>query len=221
LDRSADSTKGYSAGSNLQLLCPRCGAKIALNGHQAYCLNERCVYSEQRFPFVDGQPVLIDFPHSVFRRSNYEKGNGSAIPRDLSRAGLRSRLYGMVNGPNPVAAKNCDVFLSLAKAQSRRPRILVVGGGVIGLGADKLYSDPDVGLVGTDVYASPYTSVRCDAHKLPFERGAFDCVWIQLCWSMYSIHKLWSLKFIGSSSQTDLSMPKRRSCSRFTRVPMT
>ena len=34
-------------------------------------------------------------------------------------------------------------------------------------------------LVGTDVYASPHTVLVADAHRLPFEDGVFDGVWIQ------------------------------------------
>jgi SAM-dependent methyltransferase len=84
-----------------------------------------------------------------------------------------------VNGTNPVAAKNCDLFLSLVKAETKYPRILIIGGGEVGLGADKLYSDPDIELIGTDVYASPHTVLLCDAHKLPFESQTFDGIWIQ------------------------------------------
>jgi SAM-dependent methyltransferase len=56
---------------------------------------------------------------------------------------------------------------------------LIIGGGEVGLGADKLYSDPDIELIGTDVYASPHTVLLCDAHKLPFESQTFDGIWIQ------------------------------------------
>ena len=128
---------------------------------------------------VDGQPVLIDFLDSIFQRSNYSEGNGSPISRDLSRTRLRSRLHRLADGGNPVAAKNCESFIALTKAQNARPRVLVVGGGSVGKGAENLYRDPDVELTGTDVYASPCTSLLCDAHKLPFESSTFDGVWVQ------------------------------------------
>lgn len=143
------------------------------------CLNRRCAYSDQSFPLLDGQPVLIDFADSVFQRSNYRHGSGSALPRDFTRNGFRSRLHLLVNGTNPVAAKNCDLFLSLIKAQAEYPRILIIGGGVVGLGTGKLYHDLDVELINTDVYASPSTDLLCDAHKLPFEAQSFDGIWIQ------------------------------------------
>jgi SAM-dependent methyltransferase len=161
------------------LRCPSCGASVTLCTDLALCRNEACSYSDHGFPLIDGQPVLIDFVDSVFPRSNYQRGNGSALPRALSRRGLRSRLHLLVDGSNPIAARNCELFLSILKEQKRNPSILVIGGGAIGLGADKLYSDPDISLVGTDVYASPHTDLLADAHKLPFANGTFDGVWIQ------------------------------------------
>ncbi|MBU6462982.1 MAG: methyltransferase domain-containing protein [Bradyrhizobium sp.] len=173
------STNGSSVAQNLTLRCPSCGAGLNFLPDRVSCLNETCIYSADAFPLVEGQPVLIDFADTIFPRSNYEQGNGAVFRRDLSRAGLRSRLHVLVNGTNPVAAKNCELFLKLTKKERKCPRVLVVGGGAIGLGADKLYSDPGVELIGTDVYASPYTSLLCDAHKLPFESGTLDGVWIQ------------------------------------------
>lgn len=161
------------------LRCPRCRAQLAVGPDQVSCLNETCIYADQKFPLLDGRPVLIDFADSIFERSNYQSGNGSALPRDLTRTNLASRLHVLVNGTNPVAAKNCELFLSLVKAETDYPRILIIGGGLVGLGADKLYDDPDVELINTDVYASPSTALLCDAHKLPFETRSFDGIWIQ------------------------------------------
>jgi len=45
--------------------------------------------------------------------------------------------------------------------------------------ADELYRDSSIELVGIDVYASPHTALVADGHKLPFEDGMFDGVWVQ------------------------------------------
>jgi SAM-dependent methyltransferase len=57
--------------------------------------------------------------------------------------------------------------------------VLVIGGGAIGAGADALYANRNVEVVGTDVYASPNTNVVADGHFLPFRDAVFDGVWIQ------------------------------------------
>jgi len=180
LNRTVISTAGRASRLPLSILrCPRCRSELSVGPDQVSCLNTKCIYSGQKFPVLNGQPVLIDFADSIFERSSYQRGNGSALPRTLARDRIRSRLHLLVDGTNPVAAKNCDSFLSLIRTQIKRPRILVIGAGVMGIGADQLYGDGNLELISTDVYASPSTGLLCDAHKLPFESQTFDGVWIQ------------------------------------------
>lgn len=146
---------------------------------QPFCTNSRCRYSRDGFPYTNGQPVLIDFEDSIFERSAYEHSNGAVFYRDVTQRSLGSRVNQLIEGKNPVAADNCNRFLRALKSQSDHPLVLVIGGGTIGLGADALYRDPSIELVGTDVYATPHTRFVIDGHKLPFEDGLFDGVWIQ------------------------------------------
>ncbi|KRQ99950.1 methyltransferase type 11 [Bradyrhizobium jicamae] len=146
---------------------------------QPSCSNRACDYSRAGFPVAGAQPVLIDFAASIFERRMYEAESGSALQRDVSRRSLGSRLHRFTFGGNPVAVSNSAKFIELLKRESRRPVVLVIGGGTIGLGADALYRDDSIELVGTDVYASPHTALVADAHSLPFEDGVFDGVWVQ------------------------------------------
>lgn len=123
--------------------------------------------------------MLIDFDDSIFERETYQNDDGSVLHRDLSGRSLGSLVHRFVAGKNPVAEENCNAFLDLLKTDSERPVVLVIGGGTIGLGADSLYNDPSIELVGTDAYASPHTALVADGHKLPFEDGVFDGVWVQ------------------------------------------
>ena len=125
------------------------------------------------------QPVLIDFAASIFERRMYDAESGSVLQRDVSRRSIGSRLHRLTFGGNPVAVSNSAKFIDLLKRESRRPVVLVIGGGTIGSGADELYHDDSIELVGTDVYASPHTVLVADAHRLPFEDGVFDGVWVQ------------------------------------------
>jgi SAM-dependent methyltransferase len=159
--------------------CPRCLSTLRDLDARPSCSNTACEYSEAGFPLIDAQPVLIDFAASIFDRNMYSRDNGSVLHRDVTRRSLGSRLHQFGFGKNPIAASNCARFIELLKQNSRRPVVLVIGGGTIGCGADELYHDSSIELVGTDVYASPYTSLVADAHKLPFEDGVFDGVWVQ------------------------------------------
>ena len=50
---------------------------------------------------------------------------------------------------------------------------------MIGAGAGRLYEDPTVRIVGTDIYCSDLTAVVSDGHQLPFADSSFDGVWVQ------------------------------------------
>lgn len=128
---------------------------------------------------VDGQKVLIDFDDSIFERSLYDSKSNSVLDRDVQGESIGSRLHRLTFGENPVAATNCKRFVALAREKSARPRILVVGGAKIGSGANALYEDPSLDVIGTDVFSSDNTVLVADAHKLPFVDGSFDGVWIQ------------------------------------------
>ncbi|MBR0750717.1 class I SAM-dependent methyltransferase [Bradyrhizobium jicamae] len=109
----------------------------------------------------------------------YQADNGSVMPRDVSRRSLGSRLHALGFGRNPVAGANCQRFIDLLKQESRKPVVLVIGGATVGSGAEALYADDGIELIGTDVYASAHTTLVADAHSLPFEDGVFDGVWVQ------------------------------------------
>jgi SAM-dependent methyltransferase len=163
------------------LCCPRCHGPVAPMPTLArwVCCDQRCHYAEVGFPVTHGQPVLVDFETSIFARTSYEGGSGSVLPRDDSGRGLRTVLRRAVLGHNTEAARMCETLLGLLRQQATRPRILVLGGGAIGSGVARLYDDPGIDVVGTDVYASRNTRLVADGHALPFRDGVFDAVLIQ------------------------------------------
>jgi SAM-dependent methyltransferase len=175
----ADQWSLGSKGWKRSLRCPRCASSLRDPAHRPSCSDTRCEYSHTGFPVFGTQPVLIDFADSIFDRDMYCGGHGSALKRDVTGRSLGSRFHQFVLGDNEVAATNCAQFIRLLKQGSARPVVLVIGGGTVGLGASELYDDETIEIVGTDVYASPYTALVSDAHKLPFQDGVFDGVWVQ------------------------------------------
>jgi SAM-dependent methyltransferase len=161
------------------LCCPRCRSALAFDGPRPRCSAPACPYGQAGFPVAAGQPVLVDFETSIFDRSDYERYSGSVIARDETGDSLKTRLRRFIAGTNAVAERVAPRLLSMLKAQTRRPAILIIGGGAIGSGAGALYRDGEVLLVGTDVYASVHTRLVADGHALPFRDGSFDGVWIQ------------------------------------------
>jgi SAM-dependent methyltransferase len=126
---------------------------------------------------LDGTPVLVDFDHSVLSCEQVLRTSGSSYkPRGMNRL-QRIKNY-LLRSEGPTEA-NAHRFIGEVKRLAERPTILVIGGGAIGTGADPLYNDPQVTLIGTDIYKSNHTTILADGHQLPLVEGQIHGVWIQ------------------------------------------
>ena len=164
---------------NALLCCPRCRSPLNLDRDPIVCTSAKCRYSRDGFPHAAGQPVLVDFERSIFDRKTYADDCGAVTRRDDTGKGTALRLRRLLTGTNPVTPGKSREMVKRLTARSAAPNVLVIGGGAIGAGADALYADPSIRVVGTDVYASSNTKVVADGHFLPFRDGSFDGVWIQ------------------------------------------
>jgi SAM-dependent methyltransferase len=164
------------------IACPACGGALRRDADgRWHCPAPGCATGGEAFPVVRGRPILVDFASSVLdREAMIASGADSVVFR---RRGLLRHVFQMIDGPNPVTPRFSREMLDgvrrLAEGQGRRPRLLVVGGGTIGSGADALYAAADVDLIAFDIYWSDHVSLLADAHAMPFSDGSIDGVWIQ------------------------------------------
>lgn len=179
-------TNVLSSGEVAALLrCPRCSSKVVAEEGAARvrCSSADCALSTGDFPMVDGQPVLIDFAQSIFEERHFREGAGSSVigPRDFNLGRKDTLLKKLGWDTNPSAKRICEDLRERVRssAGARRPLVLVVGGGQSKYAVKNLYTDPEIDVVGTDVYSSPLTTLLVDGHRLPFANGSFDAVWIQ------------------------------------------
>jgi SAM-dependent methyltransferase len=131
---------------------------------------------QRSYPVVGGVPVLLRSDNALFdaseiaRRQTAEDGGASvALRRAFAR--LRSR--------NVAAGRSAQVVLDHLRPQldrGERPRLLVVGGRVVGRGMSPLLDHPGLHIVETDVALGPRTGLVCDGHDLPFADESFDAV---------------------------------------------
>lgn len=161
--------------SSIKLQCPKCASEV----QNFSCTNLGCKFSAG-FPIFQGIPVFVDFDESIFEEDDFFSNNGkSGMKRYFNGKSLRVFLRKIASGSNRAAPKATDYVLSATREMSDKPKILVIGGGTVGKGTEKLYSAVDVELIGVDVYVSPYVNYVADAHSLPFAADTFDAVWIQ------------------------------------------
>ena len=160
------------------LRCPRCLGELAREDGSWRCASATCPAAAGAFPVVGGQPVLVDFEHSVLdREEQVRAGAASLVPRAprLGRWEWARRLF---RPDNRVARAHAADLVERLRARLRA-RLLVVGGGTVGSGAEALYETGGIELVGFDIYASPVTQFIADAHHMPLADASVDAVWVQ------------------------------------------
>ena len=158
------------------LCCPICHEKLRYDGTQFVCLNAQCRTS---FPVADGIPILLNERASLFTIADYVS---HTKPRfDFVQSSIRRTLRQIMLpiSKNMAAKKNYRRLANLLLQQATRPRILVLGGSILGQGMKWLAENPDVELVETDIIVGPRTTILCDAHDIPFQDESFDGVIVQ------------------------------------------
>ncbi len=152
------------------LRCPCCKAALRQRDQSLTCTSCAVTY-----PMVGGIPVMIDERTSVSRLSDYTAPHHES-PRPILRR-LREKLPSLSG--NIGSEKNFARFTELLLAQTPTPRVLVLGGRVLGDGMKALVDTPGIELVETDICPGPRVQILCDAHQIPFDDSSFDAVIIQ------------------------------------------
>lgn len=80
---------------------------------------------------------------------------------------------------NLRSAKNYRKIAELLSNGGKIPRVLVIGGRILGKGISELVDNPAIYMLETDIRSGPRTQVCCDAHALPFKPETFDAVIVQ------------------------------------------
>jgi len=161
------------------LICPRSGCPLVQEGDYFMPFDGE-KSSKIRYGSVSGQPVLVDFDNSVLDENEIFILNGaSVLQRRQSR--LRNWIKGSLLHPdaNRLAGRIARQFARMLKEKVKKPRLLMVGAGGKGIGTDLFYDDPDIQVIGFDIYASPLTHFIADTHQIPIKSESVDGVWLQ------------------------------------------
>lgn len=164
-----------SAATQELLRCPACHAKLAKTDQHRKCSNCQCGV---QYPVVNGVPVLINEQRSVFSFVDFVEDRATFFPR-------RSRIVNFIRKIAPSvsinlkARKNYERLVELLLSRSSQPRVLVIGGSIVGAGMNVFANHPSLELVETDVSVGPSIELVCDAHDIPFTDQSFDGVVVQ------------------------------------------
>src|SRR5207237_664581 len=80
------------------------------------------------FPYVQKQPVLVDFERSVLDEATFAARSGASVhKRDPGRTSFRSRLRRYALGDNEVARRLAVPFIVEVQQLSPEPLVLVLG----------------------------------------------------------------------------------------------
>lgn len=132
----------------------------------------------ETYPIVDGVPILIVRDRSIVGQSVFATSAASEVER-RERSGLARIAKRMLSPTKKETVENIAAFVSLLKASSDAPLVLVIGGGTEGQGTAKLYRDPAIRRVSCDIYRSPSIDFVADAHDLPMADDSVDGVLVQ------------------------------------------
>jgi SAM-dependent methyltransferase len=159
------------------LVCPICRNNLFLNGQKIQCKID-CLYSKD-IPQIYGKLILIDPEKSIIDFDYLLKAEAqSPIKRNLKNHNLKRRIKDILWG-NAKRSKDNFQFITEKLSTISKPYILVVGGGTIGDGMDKLYENYSDSICSFDVFYSDFIDIIADGHQIPFVDGLFDLVIIQ------------------------------------------
>lgn len=157
------------------LRCPVCRCELELSADQWHCCNVGC---GRTYADADGVPILLNEANSVFDESIFLNREATFFqPRGPLRAWISRCLP--TEDRNVAAGRVLSRLRDLLCDMKPHPRVLVLGGGVLGDGMEVLADDERIELIETDVSLEPRTRLICDGHDLPFRDGCFDAVIVQ------------------------------------------
>ncbi len=164
-----------SSENKALLCCPKCKQKLTDKTDHWECLNTGCLST---YPVVDGIPILINESNSIFSLSDF------TAKKDTYFNSSNIRLKQMVLKLTPnlsinlKGAKNYSRFSKLLEAVPY-PKVLIVGGGIVGEGLEGILTKGTINFIESDVYFGPRTALVCDSHDIPFADDTFDGIIVQ------------------------------------------
>ena len=131
---------------------------------------------------IPGAPYATSTPAGwrvKIERKAAVMASGAASTKTRLPKTIVRRLINRALRSEEITPTNAALFLREAKRLARRPKILIIGGATVGTGAGAIYDDPDIEVIGSDIYRSDLTHIVAEGHQLPIADQTVQGVWIQ------------------------------------------
>jgi len=159
------------------LVCPNCHNALFSGDTVLICKGCRRTY-----PVIENIPVLINEDKGIFKVDDFRKGRPTTIELRTGDQHFLRRMWKRIVPEmtlNIGSRKNFKKLKDEVLRFNAKPAVLILGGSILGLGADQLIEDGRITAVETDVSFGPRAQIICDAHTIPFSDGSFDAVVVQ------------------------------------------
>lgn len=138
------------------------------------CLNVSCSEFKIEIFNINYKPILVNFKDSIISESKLKNSNGnSVVKRPEKNFHKKIKSYFQKTSKETVLNIN-KIIEYLEKIDS--PKILIVGGGEIGSGLERLYNLYNTNIISFDIYYSKNIDFIADAHFIPIKNDFFDLV---------------------------------------------
>lgn len=155
------------------LRCPICKDTVELLNGQFKCLG-----CHTHFPTVNGIPVLLNETSSIFTIDDFVHQRETFFDLLSSKRKIKKTLIKLLPriSTNIKARENYNRVAGLLLQRENSPKVLVLGGSVIGQGIQDILSNPSIEFIESDVSFGTRIGVIIDCHDIPFEDNSLDCV---------------------------------------------
>ena len=158
------------------LRCIVCFTQLAPIAHNSKI---NCKSCNTNYPIVEDIPIFINESISIFSNADFTKKRNLFF--NISKtARLTNKIVRWLPslGGNNLGSRNFKIIsdLLLKKSINERPKVLIIGGSIIGEGMKGFVSSNLLDVVESDVSFGPRTRIIFDAHLIPYTSESFDCV---------------------------------------------
>ncbi|HUR80227.1 MAG TPA: class I SAM-dependent methyltransferase [Thermoanaerobaculia bacterium] len=150
------------------VVCPRCRGALEGSWDALRCANDACALDA--FHTVGRWPVLVDFDDSILDEQRIlASGAATLAPRV---GGVLRRLRDFLTSRPDTP----DYVRRFRDAVPRGGTVLIIGGGTVGALVQPFYDDPELRVIGFDIYGTAATQFVADAHQIPAADASVDAV---------------------------------------------